>query len=234
MRFMTAVIASALLLSGCGNKIALQSRAGLTVLPTNVLPAPVADSQQSERVFHIGVSDKLKIDVFGIDELSREVQVDASGRINLPLAGSLVAAGSTPEELGKVIEQQLRGQYVRNPRVAVIVSEVQSQTVTIDGEVREPGIYPVVGRMTLVRAIAAAKGTTEFTKLDDVVVFRTVNRQRMAALYNLGAIRRGLYDDPDVYASDVIVVGNSSSSRLIKTLTGIAPSLVTPLILLFQ
>ncbi|WP_196782026.1 hypothetical protein, partial [Salmonella enterica] len=70
--------------------------------------------------------------------------------------------------------------------------------------------------MTLMRAVATAKGTTEFAKLDDVVIFRTVNGQKMAALYNLKAIRQGAYDDPEVFANDVVVVGDSPARRLFK------------------
>ncbi|MBC7042118.1 polysaccharide export protein, partial [Salmonella enterica subsp. enterica serovar Enteritidis] len=77
-------------------------------------------------------------------------------------------------------------------------------------------LYPVNGRMTLMRAVATAKGTTEFAKLDDVVIFRTVNGQKMAALYNLKAIRQGAYDDPEVFANDVVVVGDSPARRLFK------------------
>jgi polysaccharide biosynthesis/export protein len=84
--------------------------------------------------------------------------------------------------------------------------------------------------MTLMRAVATAKGTAEFAKLDDVVVFRTVKSQKMAALYNLKAIRRGYYDDPEVFANDVVVVGNSSARKIFKDALQIAPLLVTPLV----
>ncbi|MBN9927011.1 polysaccharide export protein, partial [Listeria monocytogenes] len=77
---------------------------------------------------------------------------------------------------------------------------------------------PVTNQMTLVRAIASAKGLTEFAKIDDVVILRTVNGNKMAGLYNLSAIRRGGYDDPPIYANDVIVVGDSSQRRLFRDL----------------
>src|SRR3546814_21117547 len=92
--------------------------------------------------------------------------------------------------------------------------ETVSQVVTVSGEVRKPGLYPVLGKMTLMRAIAQAEGSTEFADADNVVVFRTVSGQDMAAVYNLGAIRRGNYNDPAVYAHDVVVVGESGTRRL--------------------
>jgi polysaccharide biosynthesis/export protein len=205
---------------------------GVEVVQSGELPPPDrSDLLELNRPYLIGPFDKLVIDVFGIEELSKkEVQTDAGGRISFPLAGIIEAAGRTPAELEEIIEQQLRGRYVRNPQVTVNLKETVSQVITVDGEVKEPGLYPVIGRMTLMRAVATAKGTAEFAKLDDVVVFRTVKSQKMAALYNLKAIRRGYYDDPEVFANDVVVVGNSSARKIFKDALQIAPLLVTPLI----
>jgi polysaccharide export outer membrane protein len=112
--------------------------------------------------------------------------------------------------------------------------ETVSQVVTVEGQVAQPGLYPVVGRMTLLRAIATARGMTQAANQRDVVVFRTVSGQNMAALYNVDAIRRGSYADPDIYANDVVVVGESRARRLFETLLQAAPLLTTPLILLLQ
>ncbi|WP_447411839.1 SLBB domain-containing protein, partial [Clostridium perfringens] len=79
-----------------------------------------------------------------------------------------------------------------------------AQTVAIDGQVNTPGLYPVVGRMTLMRAIASAKGLADFAQPSYVVVYRRVNNQEMAALYDLRAIRNGAYADPDIFANDIV------------------------------
>jgi polysaccharide biosynthesis/export protein len=201
-----------------------------------VLAAPErVDLFELNRPYLIGPFDKLIIDVFGIEELSKkEVQTDAGGRISFPLAGIIDAAGKTPNEVENDIEEKLRGRYVRDPQVTVNLKETVSQVITVDGEVKEPGLYPVVGRMTLMRAVATAKGLTEFSKQDDVVIFRTVNGQRLAGLYNLKAIRRGNYDDPEVFANDVVVVGDSKGRRLFKDGLQILPALVTPLTILLS
>ena len=112
------------------------------------------------------------------------------------------------------------------------MKESLNQFVTVDGQVTQPGNYPVVNQMTLMRAVAAARGAGEFAKLEDVVVFRTVGNQRMAALYNLGAIRRGYYPDPAIYPKDVVVVGDSPARRLFRDLISTAPLLTAPIILL--
>ncbi len=186
------------------------------------------------RPYLIGPFDRLLIDVFGIEELSsKEVQTDASGRISFPLAGVIEAAGKTPADVERILEQRLSAAFVRNPQVTVNLKETVSQVVTVDGEVKEPGLYPVVGRMTLMRAVATAKGTSEFAKLDDVVIFRTVQGRKMAGLYNLKSIRRGAYEDPEVFANDVVVVGDSSGRRLFKDGLQVLPALLTPLIYIF-
>jgi polysaccharide export outer membrane protein len=116
----------------------------------------------------------------------------------------------------------------------VNVEETVSQVVTVDGQVEQPGLYPVVGRMTLMRAIATAKGTSEFARLQDVVVFRRVGSQEMAALYNLGAIRQGSYPDPEIFAHDIIVVGDSPTRRRFRDILQASPLFLTPLVALIQ
>ena len=82
------------------------------------------------------------------------------------------------------------------------------------------------------RSVALAEGISTDARLNDVVVFRTVNGQRFAALYNLGAIRRGRYPDPAIYANDIIMVGDNASSRLFKDIISAVPGILTPIIIL--
>jgi polysaccharide export outer membrane protein len=207
-------------------------QAAVTPVAGDVLPPPTrADLFGQNRPYVIGPFDKLTIDVFGIEELSKkQFQADSSGRISFPLIGIVEAAGRTPGELETEIATRLRGRFVRDPQVTVNLQETVSQVMAIDGQVKEPGLYPVVGRMTLMRAVATAKGVDEFARLDDVVVFRTVDGKKMAALYNLKAIRRGYYDDPEVYANDVVVVGDSQARRIFKDALQAIPLITTPLI----
>ncbi len=228
----------ALLVVGCASSRdkALGGDPSIKVLSSADLPMPDrSDLIGEDRPYLIGPFDKLVIDVFGIEELSKkEVQTDASGRISFPLAGVIEAAGKTPAEVEELLESRLRGAYVRDPQVTVNLKETVSQVITVDGQVKEPGLYPVVGRMTLMRAVATAKGTAEFAKLDDVVIFRTVKGQKLAALYNLRAIRRGAYQDPEVFANDVVVVGDSKARRMFKDLLQIIPALSTPIVVALQ
>jgi polysaccharide biosynthesis/export protein len=227
-----------LLLGACASSSSrvLGGSDAVQVVESSALPNPDrSDLVGEDRPYLVGAFDKLTIDVFGIEELSKkEVQADASGRISFPLAGIIEAAGKTPAELEGIIEERLRTRFVRDPQVTVNLKETVSQVITVDGNVKEPGLYPVIGRMTLMRAVATAKGTSEFAKLDDVVIFRTVKKQQMAAIYSLKAIRRGAYEDPEVFANDVVVVGNSAGQRLLKDALVALPALANPIILLLR
>lgn len=228
----------AIILAGCASSSGqvLGGDPSIRVMDTSELPVPDrSDLVAEDRPYLIGAFDKLIIDVFGIEELSKkEVQTDASGRISFPLAGVVEAAGKTPAEVEVILEDRLRDAFVREPQVTINLKETVSQVITVDGQVKEPGLYPVVGRMTLMRAVATAKGAAEFAKLDDVVIFRTVKGQRLAALYNLRAIRRGAYLDPEVFANDVVVVGDSSARRLFRDILQIVPLLTTPVVVALQ
>ncbi|MES2986265.1 MAG: polysaccharide biosynthesis/export family protein [Pseudomonadota bacterium] len=210
--------------------------AKLQVVDSDKLPPPERkDLFENNRPYLIGPFDKLIIDVFGIEELSKkEVQTDAGGRISFPLAGIVEAAGHTPGELEAIISERLSGRFIRDPQVTVNLKETVSQVITVDGQVKEPGLYPVIGRMTLMRAVATAKGAGEFAKLSDVVIFRTVGGQKMAALYDLKSIRRGYYEDPEVFANDVIVVGDDQARRIFRDVLSVAPLLTAPLVVLLQ
>ncbi len=231
MKRVFVCIAVALTLVGCaGGKVRLTG-GGATPVPE--LPAPSATPAViSARPYKIGPFDRLTYNVYGIEELQGEVQADSAGNISIPLLGPVAAAGKTPAELADLITVGLRGRYVRNPQVAVNVKEAVSHVLTVDGQVREPGLYPVLGDMTLIRAVASAKGLSEYASQEDVVVFRTVDGQRYAALYNLKAIRQGAYHDPELYPDDVIVVGESSARRLFRDLLQAAPAVLTPITIL--
>ena len=105
-------------------------------------------------------------------------------------------------------------------------------SVTVDGQVNRAGSYPIVGRVTLMRAVALAGGVNEFAKLKDVVVFRDVGTKKYVGIYNLEAIRRGNYQDPEIFPNDVVIVGDSPARRQFKDILQIGPALLSPIILL--
>jgi polysaccharide export outer membrane protein len=226
-----AVIAN---LSACASTPKLGGDPSLQVTSMSGLPAPrAADVVQNNALYSVGPYDKLSIEVIGIPELSvKEIQVDANGSISVPLAGPVNVSGMTSLQIGQYIANKLRDSYVRDPKVTVNLIETVSHVITVDGKVKRPGVYPVAGGMTLMRSVALAEGIGNDARLNDVVVFRTVDGQRYAALYNLAAIRRGRYPDPAIYANDIIMVGDNASNRLFRDLLTGVPAILTPIIIL--
>lgn len=218
-------------LGGCTSTRELGGDPGLLVFPASKFPAPDrSDLTTAARPYFVGPFDSLSIDVFGIPELSkRDVQVDEAGQISFPPAGMIDVAGKTTAEIQELMAQRLRANFIRNPQVTVNLKDAKSQVITIEGEVKSPGIYPVLGSTSLLRSMAMAKGVSEFAKLDDVVIFRTVSGQRYAALYNLKEVRRGNVPDPELYANDVVVVGDSTSRRFFKDFLQAVPAITGPL-----
>jgi polysaccharide export outer membrane protein len=229
-------LGSGLLLAGCASDPKFgQAKQNMVVSAAHELPPPNgADLVGSTTAYRIGPLDKLAIEVFGVPDLSGKFQTDAAAKIAMPLIGEIDAAGETPNELAHDIAQRLKAHYVRDPQVTVNLEETTSQVFTVDGQVGQPGSYPVVGDMTLMRAVATAKGTGDYARTEDVVVFRTVDGKSMAALYNLESIRKGVYPDPKIYAHDVIFVGDSKARRMFQQFVQVAPLFTTPLILILE
>lgn len=234
-----SVAVAALSLAGCaygsgGGDVGETGQ--VQVVQSVSLPPPsVVDTLGGPRTYGIGPKDVLIVDVFGIESLTnREIVVDGGGHIAIPMAGSIDVAGHTPQEVSGLIEERLRDGYMRDPKVSVNVKEAVSQIVTVDGQVQQPGLYPIMGDMTLTDAIASARGLSEFAKQDDVVVLRTVNGQHYAGVYNIAAIRHGNYPDPTIYPNDVVVVGDSATLRRMKDFMTVLPAITSPLIYLLD
>ncbi|MEM6474706.1 MAG: polysaccharide biosynthesis/export family protein [Pseudomonadota bacterium] len=208
---------------------------GLQVVQGDLPPPAAVDLYGNAEFSGIRPFDTLTIDVFGIEELSsRRVRVDGNGEIGFPLIGNVAVSGLTTSEISRKIEGELRGRFIRDPQVTTNLEESENRTFTVYGSVNQPGVYPVIGEATLIKAVATARGLGEYGNARDVVVFRTVNGERMATLYNLDAISRGAYNDPRIYANDTVVVGDSDARRLFDDIVGVATILVTPLTVLLN
>lgn len=228
MRFF--VFVAALSISACSTP-GLVDTGRVGIVTSEQLPRPTAsDMSRGARPHLVGPFDQIAVEVFGLPELSRQVQVDASGHIAFPLAGNLEVAGQTPQDLETLIAERLRASYVKNPQVSVSIVQTVSQLVTVGGQVRKPGMYPVAGPMTLMRAIARAEGMTDNAKSDHVVLFRTVEGRQLAILHDVRSIERGAYEDPAVYPQDLVVVGESQARRLFPQIVQGVGLLLSPLV----
>jgi polysaccharide export outer membrane protein len=191
--------------------------------PTEAAPVPSAPAEG----YRIGPLDRISINVYQVKDLTMEdVQVDAGGRLLLPLIGSVMAAGKTAPELSAEIADRLRGRYLQAPQVAVWVSEILSQRVTVDGSVVQPGVYPLTGPTTLIQALSMAKGPDiKLANLSRVVVFRTIGGERSVAVFDLKKIRKGTAPDPEIRGNDIVVVDGSQLKGAWREVIGALPGL---------
>jgi len=199
------------------------SEGGLRVVRD--LPSPGNASGSSDQPLSPG--DVLEVDVFQVDNLDRTVQIDSSGRISLPLVGSVTAGGVTLRNLEQEVERAYGAEYLQSPDVTIFVKESAGQRVTVDGEVMKAGIYPVTGDASLLDAVALAGGFQEIADPTKVFVYRDMNGQKLVANYNVTEIRQGRRQDPRIYGGDVIVVFQSKSKiamRNLKEALGVASS----------
>ena len=199
------------LASGCADK-----RGGS--IPYNVSDFGTPDSTVSiplEGGYRIAPMDKLTIRVFGMNDLTGDYQVDLRGNLSMPLIGEVAAMDKTPAELDTILTQKYGESYLENPDISIGIKEATGHVVTIDGAVKRPGAYPVVGPMTLMQAVALAEGTDEKANTRRVAIFRTIDGQRQAAAFDLTSIRQGEMPDPQVYTGDIVVVQGSDNKNLL-------------------
>lgn len=154
--------------------------------------------------------DRLNLDVFREEAFSAEkLLIDATGNVTVPVLGTIHAEGLTPDALAADIRSRLASTYLRDPRVSVMVETPALSTVSVEGEVEQPGVYEIGPGYTLLTALALARSPTDNAKLDEVLVFRVVDGQRMGGRFDVAEIRAGASADPLILPGDVVVVGYS-------------------------
>lgn len=169
MRAAFVVLASVgLLLAGCagsgGNReAALQDfqqdvAADERVSDINNRLMNLAVEGASDGVYRVGAEDRIRVNIFGVEDLSGEYRVNGAGRVLLPLVGEVAVAGLTMGEVEQAIAEAYSEDYLRDPQVSVEVVEYRSQQFTVVGAVEQPRVYNVSRQITLVEALAMAGG----------------------------------------------------------------------------
>lgn len=117
--------------------------------------------------YKITLTDLLRIDIYQEDDLRTMSRVDAKGKINLPLVGEVVVAGLSLSEAQKSVETAYReGRYLRNPQVTINIETYAAREVSIQGQIRSPGRYPlpIETSMTVLELVSRAGGFTDTAK----------------------------------------------------------------------
>jgi polysaccharide biosynthesis/export protein len=175
-------------------------------------PAVAAEATVSPPVspdYRIGPGDTLKVSVFQNDELTATLPVRPDGKISTPLVEDMVAVGKTPSQLARDIEKSL-AEYIKAPKVSVVVTialSVYSQ-VKVIGQVKTPQSLPYRDGMTVLDAVLAVGGLSQFAAGNRARLVRTENgkqteiKVKLDALLNDGDMKQNLALKP----SDVLVV----------------------------
>ena len=152
----------------------------------------------------IGAGDILEVRVFGEQDVSAKVIVRIDGRISLPLAGEIQAAGKTLAALTNNIEGRLE-KFIEAPEVTVMLSEGRSKTYYIIGEIASPGEYDISRKFTVLQAIARAGGFGEWAKKNRIMIVSEGGEEQNITYFN--------YDDflrnPDSAKNVTITPGDT-------------------------
>jgi len=122
--------------------------------------------------YRVGPGDVLRISVWGQSDLSGNATVRPDGQITLALVGEVLAAGRTPTEIQQEIARRLQRYVKTNPNVTVTVAQVNSYRVYVMGRVNQAGEYTPDAPVTILQALALARGLNEYADPNHIVVVR--------------------------------------------------------------
>jgi len=197
---LAAILAAMCMVSACANKQLGEFQKSAE----SYQPSALGD-------YRIGVDDRLQVSVWRNPELSVVVPVRPDGMISVPLIGDVQAGGKTPTQVAELIRQKL-AQYVRDPSVAVILTDLRSHEflsrVRITGAVRSPRSLPYRQGMTVLDAILEAGGVNDFAAPNRTKLYRKIKEKTEILDVELGDIlnKGRLETNVSLIPGDVITV----------------------------
>jgi len=167
-------------------------------------PPPSPASSVAGPSYIIGADDMLMVSVWKEPELTTTLPVRPDGNISLPLLNDVAAAGLTPMQLAASITEKLK-KYVADPRVTVVVTQINSQKVFVTGEVLHTGAIQLLPNMTVLQALADA-GFTQFANLKAIYILRTEDGKEQRIPANYKRLVKGQAANIPLKPGDTIVV----------------------------
>ncbi len=151
---------------------------------TNVVP-----DSQAGLGYVIGPEDVLHIAVWREADLTATLPVRPDGKISLPLLNDVQASGLTPQQLANSVTEKLK-KYIADPRVTVVVTQINSKRIYMVGEVFHPGPMPMIANMTVLQALSSA-GLNQFANTKRIYVLRTENGKQQKLPVNYRKLVKG-------------------------------------------
>jgi polysaccharide export outer membrane protein len=165
--------------------------------------------QNNPARYVVGPGDVLQITVYKEPDLSvPAVTVRSDGRISVPLLKEVEAGGLTPSELADQLTQKL-SKLVRDADVTVVVKEIHSEQVYVIGAVKKEGPVALNNRLTVLQAISAAGGFTDYAKRRKVYVLRSAGGNRQTRIgFDYDAVLKGTRIEQNVVLQpgDTVVI----------------------------
>lgn len=218
--------AIAILVAGCATDRSFGTSPDVEVTDLTSLPMAEGTGTYSLQPF-----DSVEVKVLQDPALSGTYFIDTNGDLQFPLIGNVQASGLSTTQLTQRITSGLANGYIVNPDVSLRPTEMRDVSVSFGGEVTRPGNYPIGAASTLLRGVNAAGGLTDFAKTEDVLIMRNVDSRNYIGVYNLGAIERGNYPDPQLAPGDIIMIGDSPTQRRLASLLPYLSLLTTSVVL---
>lgn len=211
-----------LLAGGCSNTPSPSVSAGLnpTADAANLEPKVIfsdlqeLDYSSKADAYQIGIGDTLEVQVFKAPEFSRQETVNLDGILTLPIIGDIYADGLTISQLEQAIAAKLREKYLQNPEVTVVFRTRVPQYITLVGEFRGPGTYPLINNRptNIIQAMATGGGgLSDLADTGKVVLLRKTGDTVKAYHLNIDAIQSGQNPPPYVKGNDLIIAHRSNA-----------------------
>lgn len=171
--------------------------------------APVKDAQESvpRDAYIVQPGDVLTISVWREKDLQGEVAVRPDGGINFPLAGDIVVAGKTIEQIQKDIAAKLT-KYVPDPVVTATVKQSQGNKIYVVGKVNKPGEFASNRTIDVMQALSMAGGPNPFASVNKIKILRRVNGEQKTFMFKYSQVEKGknLEQNIVLQGGDIVVV----------------------------
>lgn len=169
--------------------------------------AAFSEQTNGSDLYLIQPGDVLSVSVWKEDDLTQDVIVRPDGRISLPLAGEIIAAGTSLESVRANITKGLK-KYIPDPVVTVSAKQLSGNRVYVIGKVNKPGEFPILRNVDVMQALSMAGGTSTYASLNNIKILRRENGTLRAIPFEYGEVEKGKHLDQNIIlkAGDVVVV----------------------------
>ena len=168
---------------------------------------PAESGTSNAQQYLIGLGDIIEVQVWKEPDLTKKLVVRLDGRISLPLAGDVMAAGRSPEDLAKDIGKKLSA-FIEEPAVSVTLEQSTSRRYYVIGQIAKPGEYTIDSPLSILQALARSGGFLEWAKKDKIIVSRRQNGRETILPFNYESLIEGknLSQNIEIAPGDTIIV----------------------------